>query len=337
MTAPGGSAERVRRRRFGWWPGRGSAAAALPLALLPALTVVVGCRRAADPVARLEVTPASLRLPYPEVGRLHLAWEPVAPLGEGPGRPTVFVHLLDAEGRVVRTFDHPFPDAWTPGRAVDEEVEIYQSVLGPPLAAATYRLAVGLYQAGGERWPLEVAGAAGEEHGRREYVVGTVEVPEAAASRPRFDFLGDWAVLITGADSQVLAYRWLQGEGSITVTDPPGPGRVRLALDLPSAEDPATLMVLTGGAQTATVMVTTSCGDAMACVSGAGRHWVDVPIGAGAAGTAGACEVKLAPNFYLITTGVPVRRAATLEVLGWIPDAEGAGGGGNESGARGGG
>ena len=326
MTAPGGSAGRVSGQRLRRWPRRGSAAAALPLALLPALFLAGSCRRAKDPVARLEVTPARLRLAYPEVRDLHLAWEPAAPLGEGRPRPIVFVHLLDAGGRVVRTFDHPFPEDWTPGVAVEYDVEIYQSALGPALPAGTYPLTVGLYQAGGERWPLEVAAIAGVDRGRREYAVGTVEVPEPAAGRPRFDFLGDWAVVVAGADSQVLAYRWLQGQGSIAVADPPGPGRVQLALDLPGSADPSTLLVLTGDAQTATVLVTTSCGDAMACVSGAGRHWVEVPIGAAAAGATGACEVKLTPSFYLVTTGSPVRRAATLEVLGWRPDDGGSGG-----------
>lgn len=306
------------------------------------LALAGGCHPAGDPVAHLEVTPSLLRLDYPEVHTLHLVWQSLRalearePQGAGGVQPLVFVHLLDAEGRTVRTFDHAFPGPWVPGARVEYDVEIYQSALAPPLAAGRYALTVGLYLATGPRWPLEVAAP---DRGRLDYVVGAVEVPERAAgaagaagaaspaAAPRFEFSGDWAPVQPGTDIQVLASRWLQGTGAITVAGPPADGRVTLALDLPAAGTPATLLVLGGDVQTPSVLVTSSCGDTMTCVSGGGRHWVEVPVAGGAeAGEEGAvgagsapCEIRLEPNFYLVTTGSPVRRAARLEVVGWSP------------------
>jgi hypothetical protein len=323
---------------------RGPAFATAALALALSLALAAGCHPAGDPVARLEVTPSALRLGYPEIHALHLAWQPLralAPPAGGGAKPVVFVHLLDAGGQTARTFDHPFPDDWQPGTPVEYDVEIYQSALAPPLPAGSYSLTVGLYRPGGPRWPLEVAAP---DRGRLEYVVAGVEVPERRAADaaggvgapgapdvPRFDFTGDWAPLQPGTDIQVLATRWLQGTGAITVTGPPADGRVTLALDLPAAGGPATLLVLGGDVQTPSVMVTSSCGDTMTCVSGGGRHWVEVPLaGAEDAGET-ACEIRLEPNFYLVTTGSPVRRAAMLEVLGWSP---GPGSSGGASGAE---
>jgi hypothetical protein len=288
--------------------------------LLVAVAAAGGCRRAPEPVGRLEVTPSTFRLEFPEVRPLHLSWEPTERLPEEAGRPLVFVHLLDGSGRVLRTFDHPFPGDWVPGEPMEEDVPIYQSALAAPLAAGSYPLTVGLYRAsGGERWPLEVAAP---DRGRDEYAVATVEIPDAPSDAPRFDFAGDWGSVAAGSDSQVLAYRWLFGHGTIGVAGPPGRGRVELALDLPEAAAPATLLVLGDGAGTPTVTVTSTCGSEVTAVSGAGLHWVEVPVDPTQPDLEGGCEIALAPNFYLVSSGTPVRRAAELAVLAW---SEGAG------------
>lgn len=296
----------------------------LAAALLAVLPPVAGCRRAGDPVARLEVAPQAFRLGYPEVRRLHLAWEPLAPLGDRPVSPIVFVHLLDADGRVVRTFDHPFPRPWRPGAPVDYAIELYQSALAPGLPAGSYPLTVGLYRPGGERWPLATTAA---DRGRHEYEVGVVEVPAGAyaalaggPAAPRFGFTGAWDSPRPGTDSQVLAYRWLSGEGAVTVTGLAAAGRVWMLLEVPDPGGTSSLLVLAADARSQSLMVTTNCGDAMTSVSGPGRHAVAFPLDPAAAGEGGVCEVRLAPSFYLVTTGVPVQRVAALEVLAWMPD-----------------
>jgi hypothetical protein len=289
------------------------------LALCLCLVASAGCRRDGRPVGRVEVAPQSLRLGYPEVRELSLAWEPLAPLSDRPVAPVVFLHLIDGEGRVVRTFDHPFPEAWRPRAPARYAVALYQSALAPPLPAGSYALTLGLYRPGGQRGPLETAAPP---RGRHEYEVARVEVTapgEGGAGAPRFDFTGAWEPPRAGTDIQVLTSRWLRGDGAIAVTGVPGAGRVWLAFTVPGTDDPAALLVLKGDAPGPAVMVTTTCGATMTSVSGPGRHTVAIPLDPAAVGEAGACEVRLAPTFYQVSTGTPVHRALLLEVVGWMP------------------
>ena len=155
------------------------------------LLVSVACGKP-TPVAHLEVRPGSLKLLYPEYRELHLAWEPtvaLAALDPDAGPPTVFVHLLDRHGKIVRTYDHPFSQPWQEGTPVAGTVRIFQSALAPPLPAGQYRLTLGLYGTkSGRRFPLDVAAP---DLGRQEYPVLNVEVP-ASAKGMRLGFAGKW-------------------------------------------------------------------------------------------------------------------------------------------------
>ena len=77
------------------------------------------------PVASVEVELSQAQLPFPEWRRLSLRWSPQSSLGAAEN-PLVFLQLLNEEGELERTFDHPFPEEWTVGSEVQYEVEIYQ-------------------------------------------------------------------------------------------------------------------------------------------------------------------------------------------------------------------
>lgn len=291
----------ARRRR--------GVSAILALALLP----LAACG-GPSPVARLTAEPGSLSLGYPETAELRLAWEPLEPLSPA-ARPMVFVHLVDGRGEVVRTFDHPFPDGWRPGEPVDYALTLYQSALTAPLPPGPYRLTLGLFDLGGERWSLE---SACPGTGRQEYEVARVEVLSPAEGGPRFDFTGEWGPVQLGSDRQVPARRWLRGNGEVVVEDPPAAGGLRLMLVVPEAADASTRLVLDEGAAAQRVELTTDCGSWASSLSGAGVHQVDVELDP-AAGPGGSCRVRLRPNFHLLLEDGLERRALSLDVVAWQP------------------
>jgi hypothetical protein len=275
------------------------------LALLAA-----ACERAPDrPVARLAVEPAEVSLPYPGVAVFELAWEPTAPLGEVEGELRVFVHLLDEDEEIARTFDHRYPHAWEVARPVRHRLELYQSLLGPPLAASDYALTAGLYDASGRRWALATTG---EEVGRREYRIGTVRVEsaEASAAVPAVDFASGWLPLEPGGDRQILGRRWTTGaEAALALGGGEG-GELALWLTIP---EPPTGVErrLAEGAREPAVRVTADCDGSSHHLAGVGSHEIAVAVPAG-----GDCRVTLAPTFELAWPDGPAR-SVYLENLYW--------------------
>jgi hypothetical protein len=284
----------------------------LSLAALGLLAVACG---RATPVAHLEVQPQSLTLAYPNLAELHLSWEPATALDTGAGLPTVFIHLLDRRGKVVRTYDHPFPRAWQEGTPVAYDVKIFQSALAPPLPAGNYQLAIGLYgNRSGQRWPLEVAG---QDLRRHEYHVADVAVP-APGGGPRLSFAGHWLASEPGGSRQILALRWLDGPGALRVTGLSGPGSLWLVVRIPAVSDGngAQKLVLDGTSNTPSVVVSGSCGGVESSFSGAIPHEIEIPVEGTPPG--GSCEIRLKPNFHLIAPGEPARSVA-LENAAWRP------------------
>jgi hypothetical protein len=280
------------------------------LAILVVAACLAGCRGEPPAVARLSVEPHTVRLGFPELREVRFDWQPVAALSGGAS-PTVFVHLLDGKGRVLRTFDHPFPGAWQEGVPSAYEVKLYQSALAAPLAAGRYRLTAGLYGAHGMRWPL----AAGPPVAREEYQVAEVEVPPPAGG-PRFLYSGAWLPSEPGGDRQLLARRWLAGEGTLEVRDMPGPGSVWIVLSIPDGKGPGEQLVFDPGANTPSVLVDGSCGGAETGLSGSGRHEAEIAADGSAHG--GVCQLHLKPNFVLLVHGQP-RRSVALDTLAWAP------------------
>jgi hypothetical protein len=285
------------------------------------LAITLGLLAAAcgkpSPVGHVEAQPQSLQLGYPEIRELRLEWEPTRALDPAAGAPTVFVHLLDRKGKIVRTFDHPFPQAWQEGTPVTDVVRIFQSALVPPLPPGTYQLALGLYGTRShERWPLDVAGPDLRRH---EYRVAEVEVPRQATSGsgPRLAFTGKWLASEPGGSRQVVAFRWLEGPGALRVSGIASPGTLWLAFKIPAGGGPAEKLVVEDASNAPSVVVSGSCSKGVETgLSGAGPHEIEIPVEAAPAD--GACEVRLRPNFRFLKAGLPPRSVA-LENVAWAP------------------
>jgi hypothetical protein len=294
------------------------------IAVLAKLVVVgagglLACGKPA-PVGQVEVRPQSLQVGYPEMRELHLAWQPTAGLDPADGQATVFVHLRDGRGQIVRTYDHPFPRAWQEGTPVPDGVRIFQSALAPPLPPGRYELTLGLYgNKSGKRWPLDVAGP---DLGRHEYQVAEVEVP-APGPHPRLAFAGPWLASESGGSRQVVTLRWLDGAGVLRVEGISGPGTFWLMLKIPAGNGPGEKLVLDDASNAPSVVVSSSCGGVEAGISGPGSHEVEIPIDGTPAG--GSCEIRLKPNFHLLKAGLPNggRRSVALENAAWHPGPPG--------------
>lgn len=280
------------------------------------LAVGAGCGDEPPPVASLEVTPKSLRLPFPELHTVHLSWQPTAPLEGFAGTPTVFVHLLDDNDKVVRTFDHAFPGRWREGTAVGYDVKLYQSAIAPPLPGGRYRLTVGLAGEGKQRWTLD---GLGEPVARREYLAADVDVPPPPANKksgPRFNFSKEWMPVEPGADKQVLARRWLTSDGGMRVAGLRQPGRVWLVLWIPSPDVAGGALALEEGSKIPAVRIEGNCGDFEASITGPGLHEVEMPLVEPPKN--GQCRLMLRPNYSF---GSP-SRAVSLENAAWSPSGE---------------
>lgn len=266
------------------------------------------CGRGA-PVASLRTSPPAIRLGYPETALLHFDWTPSKPLEAAAGNPTVFVHVLDEKRAVRRTFDHPFPGAWSAGTPVSGDIELYQSALSAPLPPGSYTLSAGLYDpSSGRRWGLATTG---EELGRREYRIGSLDVPAVGkAPSPRLDFEGQWDPVEPDPSLQVLARRRLSGPASLRFSAPPGSrGSVRLALTVHADA----------------LAVESDCATAAARRLEPGYHWIgfDLP-------PSGVCNIRF-PDAPARTSGSgetlesAARRAAapltSLDVAAWRPSS----------------
>jgi hypothetical protein len=291
-----------------------TAAVAVPLAVLAAVTVL-GCGRDEPAVARLTVEPQELQLPFPELKTIHFSWEPISSLKV---EPTVFVHLIDESGELMRTFDHPYKGRFAPGTPVEYDVHLYQTALAAPLPPGEYRLTVGLYMPGGERWPIETAG---EPFKRKEYAVARVHVPPVDQKQtPRLAFTNTWLPLEEGGDRQSPVRRWMQGKnGALRVSPVRSPGSFWLALRIPAGDAPGEKLVLDGSGNPPAVVVTGSCGAVETGISGPGTHLVEIPI-ENPPGN-GQCTIRLRPNYHLLVAGSPFQRTVSMENAAWVPAA----------------
>jgi hypothetical protein len=271
------------------------------IVLLGSGVLSLACGRS-RPVGNISVRPTTVNLAYPFVAPLSLRWIPITALDGLQGKPRVFVHVLDSGRRLLRTFDHPLREAWTPGREQSYEIELYQSAIAERLPAGAHDVTFGLYDdAGKTRWPLVVEG---EEVGRREYRLATLVVPSSAAPSPTFQFSSAWLPIEPGPSKQVVARRCLRTEGSILVLSPPSPGRVRLAASLTA-----------GGSASASVgwKVSASCTSKSVDVTGTDPQWIGFPMVPAA--TEPPCEIHFTPP----APAPADARSLCLEVLAWRP------------------
>jgi hypothetical protein len=304
----------------------------LPTALAAvslAAGLFAGCGGQQTPVAQVTIEPRQVKLPPSHVRPLRFTWTPSAAL-EGEA-PTVFVHLLDADRKVVRTFDHPFPQRWREGTPVSYDVDLYQSAMAPPLPPGQYRLTLGLYDKEGKRWALD--GLGEPTAGRNEYDAATVEIP-AGDPKPRFAFSANWLPVEPGGDRQVLARRSMASRAAIRLLDQPGPGTVWMMIRIPPVDLPDTKLVLDPGATAPSVRVVGNCGSGAGneeeagegdgnsgsetSLTGPGIHKVELSMDAPPPN--GFCRVHLASNFLLEpTTAAARKRSISLESIAWVP------------------
>ncbi len=301
-----------------------------PLLLAGALalgTLIAGCRPTEPEVATFEAAPAYLELAFPQMREIELRLEPLTPLPAGADdgeTPIVFVHLLDEPGSVVRTFDHPLPAPWTPGRPIVWSVRIHQSALGEPLEPGEYLLTAGVHR-GDRRFALRTAS---ERVARLEYRIATVHVPaEAEGGRvPLARFSGDWLPPEAGVDRQILARRALAAGAVGTLQFGPveRTGRILLGLVIPESAGPAARLEVLDGAGQPKVRIGSTCGGGQPEIAGTGRFDVELEV-APAAG-ARICEITIAPNFRFTSSESAQATSVRLEVLAWEPDEDGAAG-----------
>lgn len=256
----------------------------------------------------VEAHPHRFELPHGSVVPVELVWTMEDPLDEAV--PLVFVHLVDEEGTVRRTFDHAFSGSWQPGRTRSETVAVYHSVIGPALPSGEYELVVGLSDGGDRRWPLR---AEGPDVGRKEYSLGRVEVPELVVDGPRFTFDDGWLPVEAGTDVQVVARRWLADTGTLEISGLPQDAReLWMILRIPG-ETEGLRLVLEEGADQPTLRVTTDCSGFEAEVSGPGAHEIRAPVNWGG----DSCRVRFDPSFHLIELASLRRVSAGLEQLAY--------------------
>jgi len=288
----------------------------LPLlgaAVLLPLAGLVACGGAdGPPVARLRVEPRELTLAHGTYVEVMLQWQLTRALGDVSGEPRVFVHLLDDQGRLTRTFDHALPGEWSVGEERMDVTRVYQSVLAPPLPPGDYALTVGLYDSAGRRWPLDVEG---ESLAKSEYEIAKVVVPAGPSGAPALGFSPTWSPTMAGSDRQTLAVRWVTGDGAIQLDDIAGAGELWLRLQIPPAGAQGEQRVFrreAGESAAPSVRLVSSCSGFEAFITGDGSHDVEVPVGTGG----GRCAIRLEPNYAMVSEGLE-QRSVLLENVAW--------------------
>jgi hypothetical protein len=273
-----------------------------------ALAACLGCGVENRPIGRLETAPRELALGYPQHRTLPVRLRPTSYPIAG-GCPTIFVHLVDSEGHIARTFDYR-PPAWTLGEEVSYDLTLYQSALAEPLPAGSYRLLAGAYSPGlGLHHVLERAGEAA-----RRLEIGRVTVGAAMPSL-ELGFSGGWLEPEAGTDSQVLARRWFRHRATLTLHDASAraPVELWLLLNLPSAT-PSDELVLASGERRPRLEVAVSCAPAGAEL-GPGRRQLRLTLPA--AGLRQGCSIELAANYALRIPVYPEPRTGSLEAVSW--------------------
>jgi hypothetical protein len=251
---------------------------------------VSACDR--SPAAALKVTPSEIRMDPGRSVPVRVEWLPDAGIEFSAGRVYVFVHVNDSRGKILRTFDHPLPEGWSPGKTLAYDVDFYESVLADPLAPGSYPVTMGLYDIEtGYRWRLDVGGEKGED---REYRVATVEAAAPGASNPKFLFAKEWSAPEPYPDQQTIMLRWLLGAAAIEVREIPSAGTVRMRLKV--EREPG-------------IEVRNSCEPGKVVKVARGVHWVS------AEAQPGECEIQFAPADPAAAVGMLAR----LEVVAWRP------------------
>ena len=275
---------------------------------------ILACQQQA-PVARLQISPQALTLPYPHSTSLELNWLPLSPLDVAASELFVFVHLIDPEGNVQRTFDHPFPETWAEGSEVTYPLDLHQSAIAPPLAPGSYDLTVGLYAVSGRRWPLDVEAVEVDDE---EYAMVEVTIPYPVMATPRFDFSDAWQASQETGFRQIVAHRWLSEKNAdLLIWGIDRRGEAVLSFTIPQLQGQELRLRTRAPGEAPTVAVESDCGSVRGGLSGYGSHEIRVSVPAAATGQ--RCTVRFSPSFYFINSDSSRRYSALLESVTWVP------------------
>lgn len=183
------------------------------------LVVGAACSRgdSAAPVASVRVTPSKTRVPLG--GVLESTYEfAVAPEASFDGDYQVFVHVNDAEGKLLWADDHApsVPTSqWRPGQTVT-----YTRTRGVPVQPylGDASVVVGLYR-DDKRLPLSGA-LPGERPSRdRSYRVTALQiVPQSENLVPTFQ--SGWQAPESAPDNPASEWRWTMKSGLVSFTNP---------------------------------------------------------------------------------------------------------------------
>lgn len=278
-----------------------------PLVLcVAAASLTLACAEELPVVGRVDVEPSQIRLLYPGFSEYHLEWAAEAPLEGRQGALRSSVHLVSTDGTVLRTFDQPVDLEWTPGASGRSRQMLYQSALGPPLAAGSYRLEIGLYDTGGSGWKVASQGA-------------TVLVEDSTAGFPAFYFSPEWEPIEGGTDLQILGRRWLRSDGVLRLGELTEPGTLWLQLAIPSPIEGEQELRLEAGAEVPRIVIRDLCAEREETLSGSGSHQVLLPIRPPAdPSVPPECEIAIDANYSLLAVEDRVRRTVGLESLSWL-------------------
>jgi hypothetical protein len=210
------------------------------------LLAMVGCAAPGDDAPAVASVAVSLAPDQAAIGtpiEVRYRFEALSGVAMPAGPHTVFVHAVDASGRMLWTDDHepPVPtERWQAGTPV----EYTRTMFVPRVAGGgPVDLRVGLYSGGGAR-----VGLVGESVGDRAYRVASLEVrPEPAAN---FVAFGEgWHNPEVG-DTLGREWRWSGKVGHLLFRNPRRAAELWLELDQPvaGAATPQQVELRIGGA-----------------------------------------------------------------------------------------
>jgi hypothetical protein len=210
----------------------------------------------------------------------------------------VFVHFLDADGKILWSDDHdpPVPTSqWKSGQTVGPYTRTMFVPVVPYLGEATVRL--GLYKDdGGARLPLSGLDPADRNSSSREYKVGSLQLLPSSENLLVINKSG-WNQDEYATENPTNSWRWTQKSAVVSFRNPQKD--VTLYLDYDARAD-----LFPGQPQTVTI----SAGDAAVATfpaSAAGQTLQRIPITAAQLGTGEMTDIKIDVDRTFVPANLP--------------------------------
>lgn len=267
-------------------------------ALSSAISPLASCSSDnAPPVATAVFSASKSRVPLGSPVDLTYKFD-VAPDAKIDGNYRVFVHILDADGKVLWYDDHdpPVPTSqWKPGQAVGPYTRTVFVPVVPYLGEATVRL--GLYQGdGGARLPLAGIDPADRNSMSREYKVGAIQLLPSSENLLVI-YKSGWNQDEYSTENPTDSWRWTQKLATLSFRNPRRD--VTLYLDCDSRAD-----LFAGQPQTVTVYA----GDRVVTsfpFNSTAQSLQRIPISAAQLGTGEMTDVKIEVDRTFVPATLP--------------------------------